>query len=217
MRRQEAATGLLSPTVSVASPPWYVTSGVSQDAFVDYSRKLTPEGGILITFKDIDARWRHTIWRLIGWTTATGFEAWLIHNYSPVLTGWVNGLSLLLVAAVNVLIVIKRVEVYRSIEIRADCMIVERTDVFWLRLIETNWPTLQVDKKDKDKYVLCGIYGNRFMEYVTIHRIDELDRAAEVLATHLHDAMTKLWGDITPGPGVGPSTALGRKGFKRVY
>jgi hypothetical protein len=49
------------------------------------------------------------------------------------------------------LIIRKPVEVYRSIEIRRDCMIIEGGDIFWLRWIETNWPAFQVDKNDEDR------------------------------------------------------------------
>jgi hypothetical protein len=218
VRKPNVARARLSPAVPLVLPRLDGTPRVRRDAFVDYSRVLTPEGGILITYKDFDRRWRITIWRVVAWSVMTGFEVWLVRNYSPVVSGWVNLACLLLVAVINWLIVRMPIEVPRSIEIRADCMIIECTDVFWLHKIETNWPTLQADKKDKDRHILCGIYGNRFVEYVTAHRIDELDRTPEVLATHLHDAMTKLWGDGASGPDtLGPSTPLGRGGFRQVY
>ncbi len=192
------------------------TFDIRPDAFVDYSRVLTPEGGIIISYKDYDLRWRHTLWRVFAWGAATGFEGWLIHNYSPVLTNWLNAACLLLMAVINGLIVMKAVEIYRSLEVRADCMIVEGKDVFWLRKIEDNWPAFQDDKDHKDRRILCGIYGNRFVEYVTVHRFDECDRTPEVLAAHLHDAMTKLWseGGLAPDA-VGPSLPL--PGPKQVY
>jgi hypothetical protein len=185
-------------------------------AFVDYRRELTPEGGIRITYKDYDVRLRHMIWSVFAWYAATGFECWLINTYSPVDTWWVNAACLLLAAGVNLLIVSKRVEVYRSVEIRADCMIVEDTDVFWLHTIEDNWPTLQQDEQDKDRHSLCGIYGNRFVEYVTTWRLNELDRTPEKLAAHLHDAMMKLWGPAQPGM-AGPKTPVGRGRFRPGY
>jgi len=196
----------------------YETPDAKKDAFVDYSRVLTSDGGILITYKDLDRRWRHTIWRIFAWSVATGFEAWLIRDYSPVFTGWVNAVCLMLMAITNWLIVRKPVEVYRSIEIRSDCMIIEGTDVFRLRLIESNWPVLQADEKDEDSQILCGIYGNRFMEYVTVYRFDERDRTPAILATHLHDAMTKLWSE--PGPGLdpsGPSSPIRHQHSRQVY
>jgi hypothetical protein len=190
--------------------PELTSISATHTAFVDYRRELTLEGGIRITYKDYDTRWRHTIWRVFAWCAATGGEFWLITNYSPVTSWWINAACVLLSAGVNWLIVMKKVEVYRSVEIRPDGMIIEGDDVFWLRLIETNWPTLKADDKDQDKHILCGIYGNRFVEYATSHRLDELDRTPEILATHLHDAMVKLWSD-TPPSSIGPSTSIGRR------
>jgi hypothetical protein len=51
-----------------------------EDAFVDYSRLLTPDGGILISYKDYDIRWRHTIWRVFAWCVVTGYEAWFVNR-----------------------------------------------------------------------------------------------------------------------------------------
>src|SRR5262249_42317775 len=101
---------------------------------------------------------------------------------------------LLLMGIVNWLIVKQPIEIMRSIEIRPDCMIVEGTDVFWLNLIGDNWPTLEPEDDDLDRFTLCGIYGTRFVKYVTSHRVDKSDRTPEVLATHLEDAMEQLWG-----------------------
>jgi hypothetical protein len=38
------------------------------DPYVDYGRFLTAEGGVLIVYKDLDLRFRHTLWRLFAWT-----------------------------------------------------------------------------------------------------------------------------------------------------
>ena len=54
-------------TPSVALPATSST-GFQPDPYVDYGRVLTPEGGILIAYKDLDTRLRHTIWRLFAWT-----------------------------------------------------------------------------------------------------------------------------------------------------
>jgi hypothetical protein len=40
---------------------------------------------------------------------------------------------------------------------------------------------------------LCGIYGTRFVEYLTVRRFDELDRMADVFSAHVQDAMMQLW------------------------
>ena len=116
---------------------------------------------VFFTYMDHDTRWRYTIRRVIAWSVVTGFELWLILNYPPVESGWIN---------------------------------------------------------NRDKHILCGIYGNRFVEYVTSHRLDDNDRTPEVRATYLHDAMTKLWGDGSSGPDtLGPSTPFRRGGVRQVY
>ena len=52
-------------------------------------------------------------------------------------------------------------------------------------------PAFQPDKKGNQ--LLCGIYGTRFVEYLTVRRFDEFDRMPEVVAAHLQDAMRQLW------------------------
>jgi hypothetical protein len=93
-------------------------------------------------------------------------------------------------SVINWLIVAKPVELYRRIEIRPDCMIIEEADLFWRRYMEGGWPSFQPDKEGNQ--VLCGIYGTRFVEYLTVRRFDELDRMPEVIAAHLQDAMRQL-------------------------
>jgi hypothetical protein len=41
--------------------------------------------------------------------------------------------------------------------------------------------------------VLCGTYGTRFVEYLTIRSFDELDRGMAVFISHFQDAMQQLW------------------------
>ena len=174
-----------------ALPPVPNLPQVQPSPYVDYARVLTAEGGILITYKDIDRRWRHTLWRLFAWTACTGFEGWFLSNASPLHSKWIAIACVLAVALINWLIVAKPVEIYRSIEIRPDCMILDGTDIFWLRQMEAGWPSFRAD--DGGNQVLGGIYGTRFVEYLTIPRFDEEDRAPEVFAAHLQDAMQQLW------------------------
>jgi hypothetical protein len=151
LRRQSAEV--------LPSPSW---GGFQPDPYVDYGRALTPEGGILISYKDLDLRLRHTIWRILAWTSFTGIEGWYVLDHSPVHSGWLNLACFLTVAVINWLIVHKQVEVYRNIEIRRDCMIIEGAEVFWRRSMEGGWPTFQPDKEGNQ--LLCGIYGTRFVE-----------------------------------------------------
>jgi len=176
--------------VSLARP---VTGwgGFQPDPYVDYGRALTAEGGILIAYKDLDMHLRHTLWRVFAWTVFTGAEGWFLFNASPVQSFWINLACFLIVALVNWLIVRKPVEIHRAVEIRPDCMILEGAEVFWRRFMEGGWPSFQPDKDGNQ--VLCGIYGTRFVEYLTLRRFDELDRAPEVFASHLQDAMRQMW------------------------
>jgi hypothetical protein len=100
---------------------------------------------------------------------------------------WLNIACLLAAGIVNWLIVRKPVELYRRVEIRPDGMIIEGAEIFWLRHMETGWPAFQGG-------VLCGIYGNRFVEYLTLQIFDdEFDRTADVFKAHLKEAMMQLW------------------------
>jgi hypothetical protein len=170
------------------SPP---STGFQPDPYPDYGRYLTREGGILIIYKDLDPRLRHTLWRMLAWTVLTGLEAVYLRPYQPVQSRWVESVGLLVAAIINWLIVKEPVELYRRIEVRPDCLIVEGSDVFWTRFMECGFPTFRSDK-DGNK-ILCGIYGTRSVEYLTVRRFDENDRMSEVLAAHLHTAMQQLW------------------------
>jgi hypothetical protein len=161
------------------------------DPYVDYGRFLTREGGVLIIYKDLDLRWRHTIWRVLAWSTFTGAEGWLLLTHSPVHRAWINIVCLLGMAIVNWLIVAKPVELYRRVELRPDCMILEGRDVFWSRFMENGWPAFRPD--EEGNFVLCGHYGTRFVEFLTARRFDEFDRMPEVFAAHIREAMLQLW------------------------
>jgi hypothetical protein len=179
------------PPVLRRKPPVVAWSGIETGPYLDYSRLLTPEGGILITYKDIDTRLRHILWRVLAWCAYTGLETRLLLFYSPVESEWITILCLIAVAAVNFFILWKLPELYRSVEIRPDCMIIEGSDVFWLSRMDAGWPTFQPDNNGNQ--VLSGIYGTRFVEYLTVRRFDDYDRAPEVFAAHLQEAMQQLW------------------------
>jgi hypothetical protein len=179
------------PRVPPAPPVVEWTGFQAPDPYVDYGRWLTPEGGILIAYKDLDQRLRHTLWRIFAWTVSTGFETWFVLTHSPVQSQWINFGCLLLMGLVNGFIVWKAVEVYRTIEITPDAMILEGSDVFWLRMMENGLPEFKTN--EEGHLVLSGIYGTRFVEYLTARRFDEYDRMPEVFAAHLQDAMRQLW------------------------
>lgn len=158
--------------------------------YVDYARYLTAEGGIAIIYKDIDERWRFLMRRFCLWGVATGIAARFVLHASPVRSLAVN-LALLGVAAlVNWLIVRQPVEVYRTIEIRPDSMIIDGRDTFWLQYMES-LPAFAPGEDDTQ--VLTGTYGTRRVEYLTVRGFDEFDSTPSVLANHLSEAMKQLW------------------------
>lgn len=160
-------------------------------AYEDYRRVLTAAGGILIIYKDLDLRWRYMLWRIAAWSAFTGFELWITQNLPDRGPGWLAYLGLLAAGVLNWLILRKPVEVLRRIEIRPDCLILEGTDVFWRRTMEGKPPSLQPDAEGNQ--VLVGIYGTRHVEFATLRRFDEYDRAPEVFAAHIEDAFAQLW------------------------
>lgn len=172
-------------------PPSSAWLSSQPDPYVDYGRWLTPEGGILLVHKDFDLRWRHTVWRLFAWTLATGGEAWQLLHHPQLRTGWIIIACIIGIAIINWLIVRKPVEVYRRVEIRPDCMIIEGTDVFWVQFMEAGWPSFRTGMWGSQ--ILCGIYGTRFVEYLTIRSFDKFDRGIDVFRAHLQDAMQQLW------------------------
>jgi hypothetical protein len=163
--------------------------------FVDYARTLTREGGILIQYKTYDMRLRQTLWRLLAWSLWTGADAFFLwHGPHP--QSWLITAGLFLLAAlVNWLIVRKRVEIMASIEIRPDCMILDGSEIFWI----THMPAMpsMYRGEEEGSLVLRGTYGTRRVDYLTVYRFDENDKAPELLELHIHGAMQQLW--MRPG------------------
>lgn len=160
--------------------------------YVDYARYLTAEGGILIHCKGIDERWRHTIWRLVAWSAATFADAYFVLQPENAQHKALSLFCLLVAAIINLLIVRKPVEAYRSIEIRPDSMVIDGTDTFWVRKMEAGWPSFRPDGSRKG-LILCGTYGTRFVEYLKVPRFEDADHTPEVLMSHLQDAMSQVW------------------------
>jgi hypothetical protein len=163
--------------------------------YLDYSRSFTPGGGVLIVYKDLDLRLRYTLWRIVAWTIFTGSEARLLLDHSPLQSQWINIACLLAIAALNWLIVRKPIELYRSVEIRPDCLVLDGGDVFWRSKMENGWPEFQPD--DDGNQILSGIYGTRLVEYLTARRFDDNDSMPEVFAAHWQQAVEQLWENAT--------------------
>ncbi len=182
---------------------------IDVNPYVDYGRYLTADGGVLITYKDIDLRLRYILWRVFAWTIATGGGYCVFLQNSPVHAASINFLCLLALGLVNWFIVAKPIETYRGAEIKPDSLVLDGTHVFWLRLMENGLPTFSED--DEGNLVLCGIYGTRFVEYLTVRRFDDNDKTPETFAAHFQEAIGQIWapalalGTIRPGspPGQG--------------
>jgi hypothetical protein len=161
------------------------------DPYLDYGRFLTADGGVLIVYKDIDERFRHTIWRVCAWLLFTGLEWRMLFQEPPIHTLWLKLVCLIVVGVLNWLIVRKPVELYRRIEIRPDCMILDGYDVFWTGNLESGMPAFRAG--EDGTFILSGIYGTRFIDFLTVRKFDDNDRMPEVMAGHLQQAMTQLW------------------------
>jgi hypothetical protein len=157
---------------------------------LDYARRLTSEGGVRIVYKDLDLRLRQIVARVLAYAAFTGLETWFLLDYSPLESDWINAACLLAMVGLNFLILWQLPEIYRSVEIRPDCMVLEGAEVFWFHLMESV-PAFQPD--EKDNLILSGIYGTRHVEYLTARRFDKHDRMPDVFATHLKEAMQQLW------------------------
>jgi hypothetical protein len=160
------------------------------DPYPDYARRFTAEGGVELIFKDLDQSWAITLRACALWILAMGPTLIYALTRSPLEGVW-NGVSIVAAAIVYGVIVAKPVEFYRSLEIRPDCMIIDRADVFWKAFMDFGWPSFQ--PKEENVQVLAGVYGTRWVEYLTLRRFDENDRTPEVLTTHLQAAITQLW------------------------
>jgi hypothetical protein len=157
-----------------------------------YVRMLTPEGGILVLYKDQYRSLPLTILRVCAWVVMTWIGGRLIFESS--LSVLQSLLALALLMFVNWLVVRWKIKVSHSVEIRPDAMIVDGEDVFYAEDIGDNWPELQMKDDDPDRMVICGICGTRHIEFMTANRLDKNDKTPEVLAADLEAAMEQLWG-----------------------
>jgi len=186
LARHEAA-------LPVASGEAHPVEGRRRDPFNGYLRMLTPQGGILILYKDQYRSLPLTILRVAAWMVMTWIGGWLIFCESS-LSVLQCLLAFALLMFASALIARGRIEVSHSVEIRPDAMIVDSEDVFYAEDIGDNWPQLQMKDDDPDHMVICGICGTRFIEYMTANRLDKNDRTPELLAADLQAAIEQLWG-----------------------
>ena len=161
--------------------------------FNGYTRILTPEGGILIFYRDQALGLIWTALRVFTWLVAVGTSGWFVFVYGD-LQSTSGFATFALLSILITLIVRRRIKVSHTVEIRPDAMIVDGKDVFYAEDIGDNWPELEMKDNDPDQMTICGICGTRFIEFVTANRLDRNDRTPEVLEADLKAAMEQLWG-----------------------
>jgi hypothetical protein len=161
--------------------------------FADYSRTLSATGGVHIRYRDIALGLPYKVLRVFTWTVATGLAGWLLlfefdlDDYTAY--GSLAGCALLVF-----LIVWRKLKQWHEVEILPDRMIIDGKGAFLAEDIGDKWPELQVKNAETGEAVISGIAGTRFIEFMTVNRIDQNDRTPEVLAAHLKEAMEQLWG-----------------------
>ena len=160
--------------------------------FLDYARILTPEGGILILYRDCARGGIYALSRIAVWIVLTVTELWVLADSA--LSFGNATLWFLILAAGTLFFVTRKIKIRHSAEIRHDRMILDAKQVFWAEHIGRNWPQLQKIDEDSDRMVIAGTYGTRHVQYMTVNRIGSNDRTPEVLAADLQDAMQQLWG-----------------------
>ena len=178
------------PTARGFAPHSTVDPSLPLGPYLDYSMWLTGEGGFAVRYKHYDRRLRRILMAWALFLSATFIEAcWVMQGLRPPLLA-----ALLLVGAgaiLNAIIFLRPAEVFGTIEIRPDCLILDGSDVFFAKYMQNGPPTFT--QNDRGEMVLAGIYGTRHIEYLSIPRFDEYDRAPEAMAAHLRVAMKQLW------------------------
>jgi len=169
--------------------------------FNGYSRSLTPDGGILITYKDLNRSLLCRSLRVFSCVALSG--ACLAPILDLEAFSWAQAASVGTLALANWIILKFKVRKGHAVEVRPDCMIIDGTDIFLADDIgDENWPTLHHDPDDEGHQFIGGICGTRFIEYMTVNSLDESDRTPQVLEADLTLAFEQLWGRRAAGFGM---------------
>jgi hypothetical protein len=167
-------------------------AAVRRSPFADYARLLTPEGGILILYRDRASGWLYTVLRTAVWIILTVTELRLLSKSS--MSAGSASIAFLIVGSATLFLVTRKITIRHSVEIRHDRMILDGKHVFWAEDIGPNLPQLEIkDQNNPNRMVIAGICGTRFVEYMTANRLDDNDRTPEVLIADLQDAIQQLW------------------------
>lgn len=184
-----ARLGRLDPPPIEGEDP---TALARRSPFDGYSRSLTSDGGILITYKDLN---RGLVCKGLKISACLAVTVPLLGPiFDMPLLSSTQLISAAALGLVDWIVLMWKVKKRHSVEVRPDCMIIDRKDIFWAEDIGDNWPELAPDQEDPTKINISGICGTRFIKYMTANRIDDNDRMPEVLMAHLQEAMEQLWG-----------------------
>jgi hypothetical protein len=145
-----------------------------RDPWLNYARIFTAEGGIMVIYRELRLGWLITTLRVVTFIVCSGIEVWLLRKLASSPRVFLIWLVALL--AINLLIVTRKIKRTRSVEIRHDRMIIDERKTFGFHHIGPNWPQLVPKANDPQQMVLAGPYGVRYVEYMTVNRIDDNDR-----------------------------------------
>jgi hypothetical protein len=159
--------------------------------FDKYARRFTAEGGIALSYKDVEMTLPIILGKLALWSLACFITYLAGSAWSPIDSFWWNLAAYVVLAIFYALLFFRPKQVRRTIEIRPDCMIIEGMETFWKENMPLGWPGFMPN--DAGHFVLAGVYGTRWIEYLTIRRFDDNDRASEVFASQLAAAMKYQW------------------------
>lgn len=167
--------------------------------YIGFSRAFTEEGGIALTYQDVDESLLRTILRICMWVVVMAATGWFILKVSPLQHDILNLTGFALIGFISALILFRDVHVWRTVEIRPDCMIIENEDVFWVDQMELGWPSFRLT--EEGHLMLWGTYGTRSVDFLTIRHFDDNDRMPEVFASHFQQAIHQLWSQRSRGIG----------------
>jgi hypothetical protein len=158
-----------------------------ESPYADYVRILTPEGGILIMYRDLRRGWPINCLRLAAWLILMGAAYWIIQQLE--LTEDQRWYALATAAALNLFLVTRKIKRRHSVEIRHDRMILDGKDVFWRDDFGGELPQLySKGEDDHNRMVIAGICGSRLIQLMTANRLSKHDMTPEVLARDLENA-----------------------------
>jgi hypothetical protein len=174
------------PTGTAPAPPGH------RSPYERYSRILTRDGGILITYQDQVCGLLYSALRVSGWSVASTLTAWLILIKFD-MSGLRAGAALFAAFALYFFIANLKIKRRHQIEIRPDSMIIDGTDIFLAEQFGENYPELRMPGSNPNRLSIGGTYGTRYIELCTVNRLNANDRTPEILAAHLKEAIEQLW------------------------